>query len=447
MRRRNLMLVLSAGAVAVAAVALPWLLKARAVEWTTRSPAALAAFEAGLDARMRFYLLDAAADFREALALDPAFAAAKVQLAAVTVDGEERKRLRQELENVDVSHLGERERFLVEMARSQRERQFELAGSYLERHPRDPWGLYVAAGQAWDREDFTAAADLYQRLLEVDPNWVLARNNLAYLAMAQAQFAQAEEQLRTYAYVAPDQANPHDSLGELLSLLGRYDEARSELERSIAIRPDFCASYQHLAGIAIFEGKPADIPPLAARLAEHCPADLAAALVCEARFFAAFVAMDFAAPWRDGFAACAGKPGGRGILFYRLALLAGQTAEVEAEDAALAEWVEESRKSGYGKSKARVLQVSALHQQGLKKLAEGNPQAAADLFRAADERASYWGVDEGRTKLFNKLNLSLALERAGRPEDAAAVLTAVRAVNPAFAGVYASLPERTPGPR
>ena len=75
MRRRNLILVLSAGLVVAAAVTVPFLLRARATEWTTKSPAALAAFEAGLDARMRFYLLDAALDFRQALALDPSFAA------------------------------------------------------------------------------------------------------------------------------------------------------------------------------------------------------------------------------------------------------------------------------------------------------------------------------------------------------------------------------------
>lgn len=447
MRRRNLMLLVTGAVVVAAGLTVPYLLKARATEWTTKSPAALAAFEAGLDARMRFYLLEAAADFRRALELDPGFAAAKVQLAAVTTDGDERMRLRQELETMDVSGLGEREGFMVEMARAKRERQAELSAKYLAAHPHDPWALYVAAGQAWDREDFTAAADLYARLLQVDPNWVLARNNLGYLEMAQARFAAAEEQFRTYAYVAPDQANPHDSLGELLSLVGRYEEARSELERALSIRPDFCASYQHLAGIAIFEGKPAEIPPLAARLAAHCPPEMKAALECEARFFEAFISKDFDAPWRDGFAACAGKPGGRGILFYRLALLAGRMAEADAEDAALAKVVEESRKSGYGKGKARVLQVEALHEKGVRRLAEGDSKAAAELFREADERGSYWGVDEGRTKLFNKLNLALALDRAGEEQASEAVLTAVRDVNPAFAGIYASLPERTPGPR
>lgn len=447
-RKLKLALVaLALAALAAAAFTVPYLLRHGARAWTTSSPEALAAFEAGLDARMRFYLLEAATKFRQALTIDPGFAAAKIQLAAVTIDGDERKRLRKELETVDVSRLNERERFLVEMARVPHDQQPEISARYLKDHPQDPWALYVAAGQAWDREDFSAAADLYKRLLEVDPNWVLARNNLAYLAMAQAHFAEAEDQLRTYAYVAPDQANPHDSLGELLSLVGRYDEARSELERSIAIRPDFCASYQHLAGIALFEGKPEAIPPLVARLGQHCPAEMAADLECEGRFFAAFISRDFDAPWRDGFAACAGKPGSRGILFYRVALLAGRRAEADAEDAALAKSVEESRKSGYSKGKARVLQVEALHDQGVRKLAEGDARAAVDLFRAADERASYWGVDEGRTKLFNKLNLALALDRAGQPQEAEAVLTAVRDVNPAFARAYASLAELTPGPR
>jgi hypothetical protein len=170
-----------------------------------------------------------------------------------------------------------------------------------------------------------------------------------------------------------------------------------------------------------------------------------AALDCEASHFAAFISRDFAAPWRDGFASCAGKPGYRGILYYRLALLAGQEAALAEEDAALAKVVEESHKGGFGKGRARVLQVQALHNRGLRKLGEGDARAAAELFRAADERASYWGVDEGRLKLFNKLNLALALDRAGDAPAAETVLEGVRAVNPAFARTYAELPGRTPG--
>ena len=89
--------------------------------------------------------------------------------------------------------------------------------------------------------------------------------------------------------------------------------------------------------------------------------------------------------------------------------------------------------------------MEALHNQGLRKLGEGDPRAAAALFRAADERASYWGVDEGRMKLFNKLNLALALDRAGEAQEAEAVLETVRSVNPAFARSYPEIAARSPG--
>jgi tetratricopeptide (TPR) repeat protein len=450
MRRRKLNIVLGTAAVAAlagAAVLVPYLLRQGARSWTTSSPAALAAFEAGHDARMRFYLVDAADNFRKALELDPQFAAAKVQLADLSRDGEERKRLRKELETIDVSRLNERERFLVELARGKREEMPERIARYVASHPQDPWGLFVAAGQTWDREDFESSADLYSRLLEVDPNWVLARNNLGYMAMAQARFAAAEEQFRTYAYVAPDQANPHDSLGELLSLVGRYEEARSELERALAIRPDFCASYEHLFGIAIFEGKPEAMAPILARAGQNCPPEMISALTCEQRLFTAFIDEKFDAPWREGFADCAGKPGNRGILFHRLALLAGRDADAAAEEAALDRSLIESRKAGYGKGKARMVEAESLHERGVRKLAEGDPQAAAELFRKADTAASYWGVGEGRLKLFNLLNLALALDRAGTPQEAEAARAEVRAVNPAFGATYAALPERTPGPR
>ena len=447
MRRRNLIIVLAVAAVAGLALVLPFLLKARSGEWTTKSPAALAAFGAGLEARMRFYLPDAAASFRKALELDPDFAAAKVQLLAVASDGDERKRLHQELDRIDLSRLNERERFLVEVARSRHEDQPAISDRYLASHPEDPWALFAVAGQAWEREEWDAAAGLYTRLLQVDPNWVLARNNLGYLAMAQARFAAAEEQFRTYAYVAPDQANPHDSLGELLSLVGRYEEARSEFERALSIRPDFCASYEHLAGIAIFEGRPDEMPPVIARAGENCPPEMKSALECGYRFFAAFIANDFDAPWRDGFASCTGKAGDRGLLFHRMALLAGREEEAAAEEAALEKYVVESRKAGYGKGKARSMEAQALHAKGVRKLSAGEPQAAAELFRSADLTASYWGVGEGRLKLFNLLNLALALDRTGVTREAEAARAKVRAVNPAFASTYAALAERTPGPR
>jgi hypothetical protein len=187
--------------------------------------------------------------------------------------------------------------------------------------------------------------------------------------------------------------------------------------------------------------------PILSRVKENCPPEMADALSCESRLFDAFISGDFAAPWRDGFASCAGKPGNRGILFHRLAVLAGRNDEAAAEEAALEQSLLESHKAGYGKGKARMVEAESLHERGVRKLAEGDSQTAAELFRKADGAVSYWGVGEGRLKLFNLLNLALALDRSGAQQEAEAARMEVAAVNPAFGATYAALPERTPGPR
>jgi tetratricopeptide (TPR) repeat protein len=52
--------------------------------------------------------------------------------------------------------------------------------------------------------------------------------------------------------MAPDQANPYDSLGEVQAFSGHYDEAIKNLNRALALKPDFFESYGHL-GVA-YEG-------------------------------------------------------------------------------------------------------------------------------------------------------------------------------------------------
>src|SRR5262249_115177 len=53
-------------------------------------------------------------------------------------------------------------------------------------------------------------------------------------------------------FISPDNANPFDSLGEVQAYSGRYNEAIENLNRALAIKPDFIDSYEHL-GVA-YEG-------------------------------------------------------------------------------------------------------------------------------------------------------------------------------------------------
>lgn len=433
------MLRYAAFALALAGVtwALASLAKGREQEWTTGSEPALAAFEDGLEARMRLYEADAATAFRRALELDPAFAAAKVQLLNTTRDPEERKRLSEELRATDLERLNARERFLVEvaLASGDPERRRALVANALTARPDDPWVLFVAAGGAWEREEWEEAERLYRALLEVDPNWVTAHNHLGYLAMSQAKFDRAAEHFRTYVYVAPDQANPHDSLGELLALTGHYGEARAEIELALAEKPDFCASYFNLLGLAVFEGEMDGARPLVERLAPHCPEAVRREIACEIDWLDALFERDYDRPWRDGFVACSGKHGERGLIFHRLALLSGRLAEAESEESALRTLVAGPTEGRYSERMTSRAELELRHMEGVRALLQGDAALAAAKFAASDALAVYWGAAEGRFKLFNLAHLALALERANDPAGAARALATMREVNPAFAAL------------
>lgn len=416
-------------------------------EWTTDSKPALQAFQAGLEARMRFYNSDAVEHFRRAIELDPSFAAARVELLETTGSSEERERMAQALRALDPGQLRERERYLVELALARvdhdPDRYSDVAARFLAARPDDPWALYLTATLAWERQEWPEAEKLYLRLLQVDPNWVMARNHLGYLAMAQGRFSDAEEHFKTYEFVAPDQANPHDSLGELLVLRGRYDEARAELEAGLELRPDFCPSYRNLLGIALFEGRSADFEPVLERIDAHCSPKEAEKIRCETRLFVAYLDRDFDLPWRENIDLCLPRTGERGLLFHRLALLSGREDVAAAEEEA---WRDLAEKSSRYEGKMGGPRSQLLHIEGVRLLSEGDPVQAAERFRQADEYIHFWGLGDGRLKLFNQMNLAIALERAGDEAGARTVLDAAREVNPRWVEHYPEIRERTPGP-
>jgi len=434
-----------AGVAAALAALLIWSFSDRR-EWTTESKPALEAYREGLEARMRLYVPDAIERFRRAVELDPGFAAARVQLVELSNDLQERRAMAEALRGVDPETLTRRERFLVELALARAERDGERVAAIAERFaaalPEDPWALFVVATRAWEAQEWERAEQLFQRLLQADPNWVIARNHLGYLAMAQGRFADAEEHFRTYEYVAPDQANPHDSLGELLVLTGRYEEAREELEAGLAVRPDFCASYRNLMGIALFESRVDEMERVLDRIEAHCPGKEAEMARCEARLTAAFFDRDWERPWRENLDLCLSAPHDRGPLFHRVALLAGRDDVAAAEEKA---WRELAAKSTRYVGKMGGPQALVLHLEGVRALAEGRPEEAAEKLAAADQRMLYWGLGDGRLKLFTQMNLAVALERSGDSAGARQVLERVRAVNPRWEDFYAGLDERTPG--
>jgi tetratricopeptide (TPR) repeat protein len=415
-------------------------------EWTSVSADAVHEFEAGLESRMKLYGKEATEHFEKALELDPDFVVAKLQLARYGAEKERRDQLLEEIRQSDLSALSEREQFMVRYALARMDDRYDEAkvalDEFLEDHPEDPYGVESLAEDAWMRQEWGPAEAAYKRLLEIDPNWVTAQNHLGYMAMAQGDFAAAEERFKAYRYVAPDQANPHDSMGEVLTVVGRYEEALAELEEAVAIRADFCPSYMHMLDVLVLDGRPYAGYKVLERAEEHCPEEFEERISisrCQLAFWSDYLNGEFDAPWREDRKECTKTVGSRGFLVHRMASLSGRWDEAIAIEEQIAEYAEE--KSDAPEIESKTVKGILGHLRGVRLLAQGDTDGAIESMRQADEVLYYWGQDQGILKLFNRLNLASALETAGRSGDAQKVLQKVREVNPAFADDYSAIKE------
>ncbi len=430
---RKLLPVLFALALLAVGVAL-YLARPRPRAWTSDSAAALEEFEKGLTAQTRVYISDAIAHYERALELDPSFVAPRIHLLRFYRVDEKRQQLLTELAAADLDKLTAREAFLVEFnLATGADRQAEaerLLADYLAKHPDDPWALDVRCNREQEPAEQEACL---QRLIDIEPNWVMAQNLLGYLAMAGGRFDEAEERFRNYQYIAPDQPNPHDSMGELLLILGKHREAEAEFRQALALRPDFDASWGNLVRIAAIEGQTA----AAERLVDEAKAagvntQSLDRVDCERRFLELAASRLWEEIWH--LSESCYQPA-RSTFFvlprHQAALETGRLAAAAEIEAAVANITSKDRGRFFGGSD----QQGAIHQvvMGQRLASEGDLPGAITAFESADDLVNTTNWIDASLELRIRLGLVHLLRRAGRDADADAVFARVRALNPVFA--------------
>jgi tetratricopeptide (TPR) repeat protein len=426
-------------AVGVTLVAVP-----RAPEWTTSSPESLAEYEAGLAEAKKFYFEEAREHFDRAYKLDPDFLVAKLRVAwnLRGRDPDRAEELFSELKAADLSQLTEREKCLIEywlLTRHEiHEDAVQLLDQCVEKLPGDPHILVIKAGLAWAQGDFDDADRLYRGLLAVDPNWVNAYNSLGYIKMVQEHFEEAEEHFKKYRYIAPDQANPRDSLGELYITIGRYGDAETTLEQAIEIKPDFWASYLHLALLKAHER---DFKAVYGVIERARGEGIAEAVVFEMNCSARYWELADRAAWQEILDANGGeciekyRLGWPSLITHRAACRMGEleVAQKLEDDAAGA--LLEVERSGNNEA-ILVAQASTLHMQGVRLATQGDFDAAVERFRAVADRLSFMMVEQGMFRLYNQLLEAETLLAAGKDSDAHKVIAYVRSINPELVGEF-----------
>jgi Flp pilus assembly protein TadD len=434
---------MSLAAVVVAAAALTLIALPKAPDWTSTSPEAVAAFQAGMDAQMKVYYEDSKRNFQRAVELDPDFVIANLMTIDMYRDDEKKAAaMWAKVENADLTLLTPRERFYIQRARARHAKQPEeaqrLLDEYVAKYPNDPYILNQKAMETWLRGDLEDAERLYQRLVEIAPNWVIAYNQLGYINMMKGRFAEAEEYFKSYRFIAPDQANPHDSLGELFITQGRDDEARESLETAIRIKPDFWAAYQHLvlmqSSSGDFEGSRETIDRVKAAGASE---DLVTSMECLVHY----TELRNEGDWQEIMAEADSKcvqgfnEGYSTVATHFAACKLGEwekAMEIEVETANLLE-----KMGDHGNEKdLMTLRGAFLHMQGVRLALQGNYAEAEEKLRAADEGLTYVEAGVGMYKLFNRMVLAEVLLADNQDAEAHGLLANVRSVNPVMVAEF-----------
>lgn len=229
-------------------------------EFTTSSDAAYQLYEQGLAQLYAVQREQAAQTFGRAVEIDPSFAMAWAMRANAQNYSQHDSA---EISLAVADSLAARLPNDLERAKV----QLVVSGLHPDTHNGDSLMTYILAEQPdnllaniaranmlFFRRD-EGAADAFHHVLDIEPNHAMAYNMLGYLEANRGNYDAALENLRKYAFMAPDLANPHDSLGEVLSWIGRYDEAEREFLTALQIQPDFHFSLINLGEVYMYRGQ------------------------------------------------------------------------------------------------------------------------------------------------------------------------------------------------
>ncbi len=216
-------------------------------------------YQEGLLAERRFLLEQAEGSYRRAVELDPEFAIAWLRLGMLAnVTGQEALHA---FQNADVNKdkATDRDRYMIEaMFAANFHRDIPAADSLLreliEKYPEEKEARYQL-GVFYDATDrFEEGRAIMREAVRLDPYYAPGINHLAYMAGRAGDAEEADSLSLRYLEIESGQANPHDSRGEILEMIGRTEDARAAFREALAIEPGFLASFEHLVRSYLREG-------------------------------------------------------------------------------------------------------------------------------------------------------------------------------------------------
>jgi len=223
---------------------------------TTSSMEAYRYFLRGRESFEKIYNEDARRFLQKAVELDPTFAVAYLYLAWIYDRLRDTKARNDAFEKAKAfsDKATSKERLYIEAACARAlerdvEKRFHILKQIAREYPKEKHVHHRLASHYRGKKQFYQAVEEYKKVLDLDPNYGWALNELAYMYTDVEDFEQAHEYFQRYAIISPGDANPIDSMGELFFRMGKLDDAIAKYKEALKVKPDFYYAYWEIAYI------------------------------------------------------------------------------------------------------------------------------------------------------------------------------------------------------
>jgi serine/threonine protein kinase/tetratricopeptide (TPR) repeat protein len=222
---------------------------------TTHSPEAYRYYLEGLDYHNKLYATEAKESYQKALEYDSTFAMAYFRLGLLKNEDERSDLMAKALKYSD--KVSQKERLFIRSMSEITEGEFanglEEMEKLVERYPQDKeahFWLGVFYRQVPERRQ--EAVNSLNKAIEIDPLYKTAYNMLAYTYNQLGDFEKSLWAINEYASIAPDEANPYDTRGDLYAYNGQIDQAKESYRRALEVKPDFYPSLIKLGHMYLY---------------------------------------------------------------------------------------------------------------------------------------------------------------------------------------------------
>jgi serine/threonine protein kinase/tetratricopeptide (TPR) repeat protein len=226
-------------------------------EVTTTSMDAYDYFLRGRDAYERLYNDEARQHLEKAVELDCTFAVAYLYLAWVhsRLRDTKARNMAYEKAKAFADKATKKERMYIEAAYAlsierATERSFHILRQMAQEFPQEKRVHHLLAARYRVKGLFYQAIEEYDRVLDLDPSYSWAINEIAYMYTDVGDFEKAQEYFERNRTLYPEDANPIDSMGELFFRMGNIDDAVAMYRQALELKPDFYYAYWEIAYVS-----------------------------------------------------------------------------------------------------------------------------------------------------------------------------------------------------